>query len=136
MFDHLEHVRIEAAGRGWARALRWSTALLIAVAAYAVIARDFGPGLGDQACEQVTKTERLVAEHRERHGGCPDRVEDLVAPRGRFIDVRDPWGTSFGLRCDDDGIVVTSAGPDRTPQTEDDIVGGRRDAWLSACGLR
>jgi hypothetical protein len=33
----------------------------------------------------------------------------------------DAWGNRFRIRCEDDQIVVTSAGPDGTPNSADDI---------------
>lgn len=34
---------------------------------------------------------------------------------------RDPWGQPYYLRVTDDSIIVSSAGPDRTPATPDDV---------------
>jgi general secretion pathway protein G len=44
-----------------------------------------------------------------------DRILD------RSSRARDPWGSAFAIRCDDDEIVVTSPGKDRKEGTDDDI---------------
>jgi prepilin-type N-terminal cleavage/methylation domain-containing protein len=55
--------------------------------------------------------------------GCPSPAA-LIAARlvERGASPEDPWGTTFEISCDDDGVTVTSAGPDRRRGTEDDII--------------
>jgi hypothetical protein len=65
-----------------------------------------------------------VRSWQSRHGsGCPD-VERLVsdgeldagAPR------IDSWGQPFHITCDGGDVIVRSSGPDRVPNTADDVV--------------
>ena len=53
--------------------------------------------------------------------GCPT-VEDLVAAKelkkGKTVD---PWNHDYGISCEGDEVVVTSAGGDGQMGTEDDI---------------
>jgi hypothetical protein len=55
---------------------------------------------------------------------CPPSVEALRSEK--FLDsafmARDQWGNPFVIECSGDDIVVSTAGPDRTPGTQDDIV--------------
>jgi general secretion pathway protein G len=36
----------------------------------------------------------------------------------------DPWGQPYAIACQGDEVIVSSTGPDKKPQTEDDIVVG------------
>jgi hypothetical protein len=54
---------------------------------------------------------------------CPT-VDELKAER--YLDtgfsLRDPWGSRYEVRCFDEEVICTSAGPDRKRGTGDDIV--------------
>lgn len=54
--------------------------------------------------------------------GCPN-ASQLVSER--FLSARerteDSWGNSFTIECRGGGVVVTSAGPDGTFRTSDDV---------------
>jgi general secretion pathway protein G len=59
-------------------------------------------------------------------GACPKSIDELVAGGDlRKNDAKDAWGTPYTLRCpgtqDPDGVDVISAGPDKQPNTTDDI---------------
>jgi general secretion pathway protein G len=59
-------------------------------------------------------------------GACPKSVDELIAQGDlRKNDAKDPWGTPYTLRCpgtqDPDGVDIVSAGPDKQPNTADDI---------------
>lgn len=59
------------------------------------------------------------AEHSE---GCPtpsQLEEDGFLSHATRTD--DAWGNRFRVRCDDDQIVVISAGPDAIPNNADDL---------------
>lgn len=55
-------------------------------------------------------------------GTCPS-VKDLVADgtldRGK-VDV-DAWGQPWRIKCDERDVTIVSLGPDKLPDTEDDI---------------
>ena len=63
---------------------------------------------------------------RNRSKTCPDGVADLVEFMSR-PDAKDPWDHEYRLLCGDNlprgvhGIAVSSAGPDGTHDTSDDI---------------
>ena len=54
--------------------------------------------------------------------GCPG-IDDLRPLLDATRDDKDPWGNDFRITCDDgdDTVHVTSAGPDGSFDTEDDI---------------
>jgi general secretion pathway protein G len=61
---------------------------------------------------------------------CPGSVDDLVQAKGTGKNARlqksDPWGTEFRIVCGDSapdgvGFGVISSGPDKKPDTSDDI---------------
>lgn len=131
--DPLEHARIDRGIRWWAVALRWSAVALVAAAIHVKFFVDCPPSVRDLACEQAARMQRLVTEHRERTGACPQDVAELVANRSSFIDAVDPWGMPYAIACTDVQVVIVSAGPDREPATADDVTGGRCDSWLSSC---
>jgi general secretion pathway protein G len=53
---------------------------------------------------------------------CPS-VDDLVEHQtlDRDSPRLDPWGSEWRLQCQDHDVTVTSIGPDRSPDTDDDI---------------
>lgn len=54
---------------------------------------------------------------------CPTSVADLVASGELAAERKDPWGSDYEIVCEPGGrIAVVSAGPDRKPKTDDDIV--------------
>lgn len=58
----------------------------------------------------------------ENARGCPT-VSELVEERylARQAVVEDPWGGRYRIVCDGAAAVV-SAGPDRVPATDDDVI--------------
>ncbi len=58
-------------------------------------------------------------------GECPT-VQTLIAEKelDSSGDTEDPWGNPFTITCDADDISVTSPGPDKQENTEDDIFAG------------
>jgi type II secretory pathway pseudopilin PulG len=68
---------------------------------------------------------RTVSAWRLDHRGepCPSfaqlRAEKFV---DRQSSPRDPWGTNYVIECADDDVTIKSRGPDRAPDTPDDIV--------------
>ena len=60
--------------------------------------------------------------HSEHGEGCPtlsQLEEEGFLSRDTRAD--DAWGNRFRVRCNDDQIVVTSAGPDGVPDNADDL---------------
>jgi general secretion pathway protein G len=57
------------------------------------------------------------------YGTCPT-VQQLISDK--ILDAgqnnEDPWGQPYGIKCDGEEIVVSSAGPDKKPNNQDDIV--------------
>lgn len=53
---------------------------------------------------------------------CPT-VDELVSAGHLDKDStrHDPWGEPWRIECTEGDVTVTSAGPDRKPETEDDI---------------
>ncbi len=58
-------------------------------------------------------------------GECPT-VQGLIADKelDSTGDTEDPWGNPYTIICDADDITVTSPGPDKKDNTEDDIFVG------------
>lgn len=58
-------------------------------------------------------------------GECPT-VQILIAEKelDSTGDTEDPWGNPFTITCGDDDIAVSSPGPDKKENTEDDIYAG------------
>ena len=58
-------------------------------------------------------------------GECPT-VQSLIAEKELDAtgDTEDPWGNPFTIICDADDVTVTSPGPDKKDNTEDDIIVG------------
>jgi general secretion pathway protein G len=58
-------------------------------------------------------------------GDCPT-VQTLIAEKelDSTGDTEDPWGNPFTIMCDTDDIAVSSPGPDKKENTEDDIYVG------------
>jgi general secretion pathway protein G len=61
------------------------------------------------------------------NGGCPDKLEDLIKYMNKK-DTKDPWGSTFVMKCGDTapadaeaGFGVVSLGPDKKEGTDDDI---------------
>lgn len=60
--------------------------------------------------------------HAEHSDGCPTTSqleEDGFLSRDTRTD--DAWGNRFRIRCDEEQIVVISAGPDAIPNNADDL---------------
>ena len=60
--------------------------------------------------------------HAEHSEGCPtlsQLEEEGFLSRDTRAD--DAWGNRFHIRCEDDQIVVTSAGPDGVANSADDV---------------
>ena len=56
--------------------------------------------------EDCPSTDRLVHEHALERGA----------------SLQDPWGNLFRIECDEGGVTVRSAGPDRRDGSDDDII--------------
>lgn len=92
--------------------------------AAAALAEEFKDAQKKSAENQVMQVHQAAELHmlRER-GECPKSVAQLVASKELAKEVEDPWGGAFEIRCDAEGhLAVASAGPDRKPKTDDDIV--------------
>lgn len=135
MFDPLEHARRLEGNRWWAIALRWSAVVLVTAAIHVTFFSECPTSPRALACEQATHMQSLVAAHRDRVGSCPRDVAELVANRSSFVDVVDPWGTTYEIGCGADRVVIVSAGPDRARGSGDDVSGGSCGGWLSSCGI-
>ncbi len=75
--------------------------------------------LNAQGFRQATSVWKLRTGSEE----CPtpDRLlRDQAVDRG--ASVSDPWGNPFRVECDDGGVTVRSAGPDRRDGSDDDII--------------
>jgi general secretion pathway protein G len=55
--------------------------------------------------------------------GIPQLEESHVLRKGS--NTEDPWGTSYRIACEEDEVLVRSAGPDKQHETEDDITTAR-----------
>jgi hypothetical protein len=62
-----------------------------------------------------------AAEHEKEHHSWPESLAELNTPRWS-ADRPDPWGMRYRYEQLDDGCRISSAGPDRTFDTGDDIV--------------
>jgi hypothetical protein len=82
-------------------------------------ARDAQSSSRSDANQIVVAAQSFRAQHSE---GCPT-LSQLEEERILSRDARedDAWGNRFHVRCDDEQIVVSSAGPDGVPNTADDI---------------
>jgi type II secretory pathway pseudopilin PulG len=72
-----------------------------------------------QGFRNATGTWRLQSGSDE----CPSPaklVQEKMMERGSQI--QDPWGNEFSIECDEGGVTVRSAGPDRKSGTADDII--------------
>ena len=71
------------------------------------------------ACRRAA---RLARTYRARFGECPSIGQDLV-DRGLAPEPPiDPWGHNLVIECGPDRVAVTSAGPDGSFATDDDVV--------------
>jgi hypothetical protein len=82
-------------------------------------ARDAESASRSDAGQIAAAAATFRAEHSD---GCPT-LSLLEEDHFLSSDTRgdDAWGNRFHLRCDDDQIVVSSAGPDGIPNDADDI---------------
>lgn len=68
---------------------------------------------------------RRLEQYRDRNGGYPGELDDLVDPasgRGLSDDERtDSWGAAYAYAPNDDGFSLVSPGRDGTPGTGDDL---------------
>jgi hypothetical protein len=82
-------------------------------------ARDAESSSRGDAGQLASAAATFRAEHSE---GCPtlsQLEEDGFLSRATRAD--DAWGNRFHIRCGDDQIVVTSAGPDGVSNNADDL---------------
>jgi len=79
-------------------------------------------GTAKTACNSV-KSATLLWKNTHPEADCPT-IEQLK--KEKFLDtgftVKDAWGNPFKVACDTDEITCSTAGPDRTEGTEDDII--------------
>jgi len=77
----------------------------------------------DASRADATQIQMAALAFRAQHSdGCPtlsSLKEELLLSRNVRED--DAWGNRFRVRCDDNELVVRSAGPDSKPNTADDI---------------
>jgi len=78
------------------------------------------------AHQRVTEVMQGVTQFMIDNNTCPRSMEDLIAQK--YVTkqgAKDPWGKDFVLRCpgqkDPESADVSSAGPDKTDGTADDI---------------
>ena len=67
---------------------------------------------------QLQQVAHAVRVHEVRHGTLPDGLEGVVSA----AQATDLWGTPVAYDREGDGFALRSAGPDRRPDTEDDVV--------------
>ncbi|HEV7557992.1 MAG TPA: hypothetical protein VGO00_21140 [Kofleriaceae bacterium] len=77
-----------------------------------------GPSKDTIALEQADHLAAHAADVWTRDRSCP-RID-------ASDEVRDPWGTRYGISCSETGVTITSAGADGRFGTPDDITAGRR----------
>jgi hypothetical protein len=80
------------------------------------------PRSSSTARAQVRELERSVLLFQIEHGRCPKSNDDLIA--SGYADASnlvDPWCTPIPVRCTQDDVAATSAGPDRIFGTADDV---------------
>lgn len=91
----------------------------------AVVAGDaFSGAQGDTAKNDITRLVSNVEMYKiKKRGKCPKSVEELKAAKVIKKATKDPWGTEYKIACpgEHSSIDVSSAGPDKTFETEDDI---------------
>jgi hypothetical protein len=84
---------------------------------------DDGPGPRlTYARSRVLAIEKALREYQLDWNECPGARDALID--GGYLDARnftDPWGKAISFRCTVDGETVSSAGPDQTFGTADDI---------------
>ena len=103
-------------------ALTW---LCAAIGLFWLTAPHGGPSRQRVAQWRVTELRDAVVIYQIERGRCPATRDDLIA--NRYINPRglvDPWGTGIAFWCAADDAAATSAGPDRTFATWDDITRG------------
>jgi general secretion pathway protein G len=82
-------------------------------------ARDAQSSSRSDAGQIATAASSFRAEHAE---GCPTLSQlEEAGFLSRDTRADDAWGDRFRVRCEDDQIVVTSAGPDGVSNNADDI---------------
>jgi general secretion pathway protein G len=105
--------------------------VLVTVAIIALISGAIGLAIhiqGQRAKERLTRTEAETVRNAvdtfwiDSPGVCPG-VEQLIEA-GVLKDgspQRDPWGNAWRISCEDTKVTVATNGPDRQPETDDDI---------------
>jgi general secretion pathway protein G len=117
---------------------------ILLVAAILVIIASMAT-LGFTAMQRSATSKLTLNEIKSLETGCnmfkithlkfPNKLEELVQPvqgmnttqwGGPYVkvsDFNDPWGQEYKYSVDEvnDRVLITSAGPDRQPGTEDDI---------------
>jgi len=106
--------------------------ILIAVAIMSLIAAAVGIGAYRAFRDSQVKTAALNARTirnavkqywvSSTNPDCPT-FADLVKERALDEDSprKDPWGSPWRIECADEQVSVGSDGPDKKPQTEDDV---------------
>jgi general secretion pathway protein G len=87
------------------------------------------------ACNQLRTAAQthFISHPEESECPLPDKMQE-DRELDAAMSLRDPWGTPYRLECPSDEIVASSAGPDRSFGTEDDIraPGRRRTAGVAS----
>ncbi len=96
-------------------------ALVATAASFAII-----PAMNKARVKQASTDAKLIASAADLYiaeeGGCPT-VDELVSSKilNKRTNTLDSWGNDFNIECDEDGAMVSSAGPDEQMGTDDDI---------------
>lgn len=91
----------------------------------AVVAGDaFSGAQGDTARNDITQLVSNVEMYKiKKRGKCPKSVEALKTAGVIRKANKDPWGTEYKIACPGEhaAVDISSAGPDKAFDTEDDI---------------
>jgi general secretion pathway protein G len=96
---------------------------LVAGAAALIVSPRLEADRRERAERDAERIQKAALEWRRENGsGCPtltQLVKDQVLTRSSHTE--DPWGGRFRVICGDDDVIVSSAGRDGKPNTEDDV---------------
>jgi general secretion pathway protein G len=67
-----------------------------------------------------TAVERYALDHNDKY---PASLEDLAGGKRKYVKElnKDPWGNPYIYKLQGDDYQISSAGPDGTPGTADDV---------------
>jgi prepilin-type N-terminal cleavage/methylation domain-containing protein len=95
---------------------------MVAVAAGFAVMPVYRRSQIQQAKTDAAAIRQMAVAYQIQFDDCPD-VQALIDKEimSASTTSTDPWGTPFEIACDDTEPVVTSPGPDKQLNTEDDI---------------